>query len=169
MGRVSATYLLTSRWSLGSTLSFDLLGRGSDLIWTNGPDYRYRLWRDSELRAAAGVTYGNATHLNSYYGVPIESVTPHASLPCPQRRAEGGGCRSDIDDRSVTPVDRIREPQLHTPAWPRGRQSARLPKGQHGSYSRDRLEMAQVRTTIDVRLIHQPVTYDGYHRPECSF
>ena len=97
LGRLSATYLPTSRWSLGSTLNFDLLGRGSGLTWTNSADYRYRLSPDSELRAAAGLTYGNATHLNSYYGVPLQSVTPTRAFYVP-----GAGLREGVVGLTLT-------------------------------------------------------------------
>ena len=75
LGRLSASYDLSSHWRLVSALNVDVLGRGSGLLWTQGVDYHHRLRPDTELRVGMGITVGNATHLRSYYGVPESAVT----------------------------------------------------------------------------------------------
>ncbi|MGE0801117.1 MAG: MipA/OmpV family protein [Lautropia sp.] len=75
VGRASATYLLAPNLSVGSTLNVDLLGRGTGLFATTGIDYRHRLAARTELQAGVGFTVANATHMNSYYGVPESART----------------------------------------------------------------------------------------------
>ena len=75
LGRLSASYDLSSHWRVVSALNVDVLGRGSGLLWTNGVDYHHRLAPDIELRAGLGLTAGNATHMRSYYGVPESAAT----------------------------------------------------------------------------------------------
>jgi outer membrane scaffolding protein for murein synthesis (MipA/OmpV family) len=75
LARGSAGYLLTPDLSVTSTLSWDLLGRDNGASWSNSLDYRRRLRAGTELRLGLGVTFGNATHMNSFYGVPLSART----------------------------------------------------------------------------------------------
>jgi len=76
LGRLSLSYDIARGWRAVSALNVDLLGRDNGLLWTNGVDYHRRLDTETELRLGAGLTAGNATHLRSYYGVPVSAVTP---------------------------------------------------------------------------------------------
>lgn len=68
-GRASARYRITHEWSLGTGLSFDMLGRGGGT--TGGLDLGYGVpiapgWRAS---ASAGLSAADPTYMRSYYGI----------------------------------------------------------------------------------------------------
>jgi outer membrane protein len=75
LGRISASYAVTPAWNVGSTLSADLLGRGTGLFLSSGADWRHRLTGSTEFRFGAGFTVANAVHMSSYYGVPESAGT----------------------------------------------------------------------------------------------
>jgi outer membrane scaffolding protein for murein synthesis (MipA/OmpV family) len=75
LGRASATYLVSRSWSAGTTLNVDLLGRGTGLFATTGLTWRHPVAVGTELQVGAGFTVANATHLDSYYGVPDSART----------------------------------------------------------------------------------------------
>jgi outer membrane protein len=75
LARGSVGYLITPNVGATSTFSWDLLGRGNGATWSNSLDYRRRLGVDTELRLGTGFTFGNATHQNSFYGVPMSAST----------------------------------------------------------------------------------------------
>ena len=73
LARGAIGYLITPNLVLNGTLVWDLLGRGNGATWSNTLDYRHRLGGETELRLSTGFTLGNATHLNSFYGVPLSA------------------------------------------------------------------------------------------------
>ena len=73
--RLSASYRLTGNWRADSTLGWDLLGRGNGVFLSAGLGYRLRLTPGTEFAAAAGLNVGNATHMNSFFGVPVSAQT----------------------------------------------------------------------------------------------
>ena len=72
--KLYASYSLTSDWTVGMSLSQDVLGRHGGL--TAGLDTGYRLYRSesTEWTAGVGLTAADATNLRSYFGVPASAV-----------------------------------------------------------------------------------------------
>lgn len=97
VGRLAVSYTITPRLRAVSALNLDLLGRGTGLFWTNGLDYRKPLGKAAELKLGAGFTYGNATHLQTYYGVPEQSVTANRGFYAP-----GAGLKDAALSATVT-------------------------------------------------------------------
>ena len=75
LGRISATYILNPNWHLGTTVNADLLGRGTGVYMTTGADFHTMIAPRTRLQIGGGVTVANATHLNSFYGVPESART----------------------------------------------------------------------------------------------
>ncbi len=72
--KLYASYSLTPDWTVGMSLSQDVLGRHGGL--TAGLDTGYRLYRSesTEWTAGVGLTAANATNLRSYFGVPASAA-----------------------------------------------------------------------------------------------
>ncbi|WP_284617803.1 MipA/OmpV family protein [Aquabacterium humicola] len=68
-GRLYAAYKLGTQWSAGASVSQDLLGRDGGAVASLGLGYTLRLSPRTELSAGAGVDFGDARHLRSYYGI----------------------------------------------------------------------------------------------------
>ena len=91
LGRVTLGYLITPNFGVTGTLTSDLLGRGNGTTWSNSVDYRQRLGRDTEWRMGIGFTIGNASHMNSFYGVPLSAQTPDRPAYQPGAGLKGAG------------------------------------------------------------------------------
>lgn len=91
LARGTVGYLITPSLGLTGTLAFDLLGRGNGATWSNSLDYRRRLGSETEFRLGAGFTLGNATHMNSFYGVPLSAQTPERPAYQPGAGLKGAG------------------------------------------------------------------------------
>jgi len=74
--RLSASYALTGQFSLNSTASWDVLGRGSGLTLSVGLGHSQYLNRRTVWNTGIGLTLANATHMQSYFGVPGDAATP---------------------------------------------------------------------------------------------
>ena len=72
--RAYASYALTPSWTLGSSVSQDVLGRGGGTVATGDVGYRAPLTPASEWYAGAGLTWSDWRYTNSYYGVSPESA-----------------------------------------------------------------------------------------------
>ncbi len=72
--RVYASYALTQRWTVASSISQDVLGRGGGTVATADFGYRAPLTPAAEWYAGTGVTWTDARYMNSYYGVPPDSA-----------------------------------------------------------------------------------------------
>jgi len=73
--RLSASYALTEQLSVTSTASWDVLSRGSGLTLSVGLGHSKYLNRRTIWNTGIGLTYGNATHMQSYLGVPLDTAT----------------------------------------------------------------------------------------------
>lgn len=65
-----ASYALTPSWTLATSVSQDILGRGGGTVATGDIGYRAPWGPGSEWYAGAGTTWTDARYMNSYYGVP---------------------------------------------------------------------------------------------------
>lgn len=68
-GRVYASYALTENWGLGGSVAQDLLGRGGGTVGALDIGYRQRLSERTEWSAGMGLSFANAQHMRSYFGV----------------------------------------------------------------------------------------------------
>ncbi len=91
LARATLGYLFTPNFGVTGTLTFDLLGRGNGTTWSNSIDYRHRLGRNTEFRMGTGFTLGNASHMNSFYGVPLSAQTPDRPAYQPGAGLKGAG------------------------------------------------------------------------------
>ncbi len=82
-GRLSASYQLSSHFNLNSTLTTDLLGRDNGTTLSAGLSYTQRISSRTEWNAGIGVTYGDATHMRSFYGVPDDAANAQRSAYSP--------------------------------------------------------------------------------------
>jgi len=62
VGRVSVNYKLHPRWTLGSDLTQDLMGRGNGTTLSVGTSYALPLDERSALNLSAGLNWATATH-----------------------------------------------------------------------------------------------------------
>lgn len=67
-----ASYALNPSWTLATSLSQDVLGRGGGTVVTGDVGYRTPWGPGSEWYAGTGTTWTDARYMNSYYGVPPE-------------------------------------------------------------------------------------------------
>lgn len=72
--RFYTNYSITKDFTVGATLSQDLLGRKGGM--TLGADLGWRFYRSETLEwtSGIGISAGNARNLNSYFGVPESAV-----------------------------------------------------------------------------------------------
>ena len=91
LARATLGYLFTPNLGVTGTLTSDLLGRGNGTTWSNSVDYRQRLGGETEFRLGAGFTIGNASHMNSFYGVPLAAQTPDRAAYQPGAGLKGAG------------------------------------------------------------------------------
>lgn len=68
-GRIYTSYSFDANWGAGATVSQDLLGRGGGAVASFNFGYRDRLTEHSEWSAGTGVSFGNARHMKTYFGV----------------------------------------------------------------------------------------------------
>lgn len=85
--RAALIYDVDERWSLRSSLSQDLLGRGSGAVLNNTARYELNLAPGTELSLVAGVHLANSTHMNSFFGVPVALSGVTTPLPAFHARA----------------------------------------------------------------------------------
>lgn len=72
--KLYANYALTTDWSLGASLSQDLLGRKGGLVGSVDLGWRFYRSESTEWTTGVGVSAGNAQNLRSYFGVPASAV-----------------------------------------------------------------------------------------------
>jgi len=72
--RLYASYALTPRWTLASSVSQDVLGRGGGTVATADIGYRAPLTLAAEWYAGTGLTWTDSRYMNSYYGVPPDGA-----------------------------------------------------------------------------------------------
>lgn len=82
-GRVGASYALTPHWSVGTSLSQDLMGRDGGGQLSASLGYTRALSSQTRLSWGVGSSWGDATYLRSRYGVsggisPLPAYTPSA-------------------------------------------------------------------------------------------
>ena len=72
--RFYTNYSFTKDFTIGATLSQDLLGRQGGM--TLGVDLGWRLYRSPtlEITSGVGISAANAQNLRSYFGVPVSAV-----------------------------------------------------------------------------------------------
>lgn len=61
-GRVGVNYRLNQRWSIGSDVTQDLLGRGDGTTWSFGTGYGLPLNARSALSLSGGLSWASASH-----------------------------------------------------------------------------------------------------------
>lgn len=74
--RLSASYQLSERLSMNTTVSWDLLGRGNGVTVSAGLGYKRRFGQRSEWTVGTGITYANSTHMHGLFGVPANAALP---------------------------------------------------------------------------------------------
>jgi MipA family protein len=79
-GRVYGSYALTDAWSVSTSLSQDLLGRGGGALVLVDTSYRLRLSEHADLSFGAGLSYGDARYMRSRFGVSLR-VAQQTGLP----------------------------------------------------------------------------------------
>jgi len=72
--RAYASYALTPRWTLASSFSQDILGRGGGAVATGDIGYLEPLTPSTEWYAGTGLSWSDQRNMNSYYGVSPESA-----------------------------------------------------------------------------------------------
>ncbi len=87
--KLSTSYTLTERWNAQLTIAWDLLGRGNGVALTTGLGYQIAYSKNTKWSAGGSVAYGNATHMNSLFGVPSD-----AELPDRMAYVPGAGLKS---------------------------------------------------------------------------
>lgn len=75
-GRLNVSYRLDEHWSMGSTLSQDLLGRDGGTRWSTSLRYRAPLSEQTYWDASVGTHWGSALFMQSHYGVPASAARP---------------------------------------------------------------------------------------------
>ncbi len=75
-GRLYASYRLAPQWSLGGSLSQDLIGRRGGLIASLDLGHSVRLGPRTEISSGAGISFGSAQYMNTYFGVPDSAARP---------------------------------------------------------------------------------------------
>ena len=75
LGRLSASYRVTRRLSADARLSWDLFGRGNGVTASAGLQYRLPLSRRSMWSMGARLTWADASHMRSWFGVPASAQT----------------------------------------------------------------------------------------------
>lgn len=73
-GRVYASYVLNKHWSLGASLSQDLLGRQGGAQFSTDIGYGDRLGAHSEWSVGFGSSFQDRRHAQSYFGVSAPSA-----------------------------------------------------------------------------------------------
>lgn len=76
-GRFYASYRLSEQWNLNGSVSQDLIGRHGGAVASLDLGHRIRLGERTELSSGIGVSFGNATYMNTYFGVPDGAARPH--------------------------------------------------------------------------------------------
>lgn len=92
--RAAVIYDVDEHWSLRSSLSQDLLGRGSGAVLNNTARYELDLAPGTELSLVAGVHLANSTHMNSFFGVP--AALSGVTTPLPAFHARAGMHSTEI-------------------------------------------------------------------------
>ncbi|NRF70825.1 MipA/OmpV family protein [Aquincola sp. S2] len=67
--RVYASQALDRQWTLSASLTQDVLGRGGGALLGAGIGWRHPLGERSEWSAAAGLTWADARHMQTWYGI----------------------------------------------------------------------------------------------------
>jgi MipA family protein len=73
-GRVSATWTPMPRWSLSASTQTDLLGRKGGTVLSFGPSHTVLMDERQRLSFSAGTSFGDATYMNSYFGIDSKSA-----------------------------------------------------------------------------------------------
>lgn len=68
-GRIYTSYAFDANWGAGATVSQDLLGHQGGAVASFSAGYRDRLTQHSEWSAGTGLSFGNARHMKTYFGV----------------------------------------------------------------------------------------------------
>jgi MipA family protein len=73
-GRVSATWTPIPRWALSASTQTDLLGRKGGTVLSLGASHTVPIDERQRLSFSAGTSFGDATYMNSYFGVDNKSA-----------------------------------------------------------------------------------------------
>ena len=73
--RASATWQIDPQWKLGAGWTTDLLGRGGGQLVDLGLGHDLRLSERTTWNVGGGLTWANARHMQSYYGVTAAEST----------------------------------------------------------------------------------------------
>lgn len=69
-GRINTGYVLSDHWSVGASLSQDLLGRSGGAQLNTSLRYAFDLTPHTTVGMGVGAAFANATYMRSYFGVP---------------------------------------------------------------------------------------------------
>ena len=75
-GRLSAGYELADRWSVGLSLSQDLLGREGGAQMSAGLGYTWPVSQQTKVVVSSSASFGNSTYMRAHYAVPAGSASP---------------------------------------------------------------------------------------------
>jgi outer membrane scaffolding protein for murein synthesis (MipA/OmpV family) len=75
-GRLGASYALDAHWTTAASISQDLLGRGGGAVGALDLGYKDRLTDSTHWSAGAGIAFGNARYMQSYFGVADGALRP---------------------------------------------------------------------------------------------
>lgn len=87
-GRFYASYRLGEQWNLNGSVSQDLLGHHGGALASLDLGHQIRLGERTELSSGIGVSLGDASYMNTYFGVPDSAVRPDRAAFTP-----GAGAR----------------------------------------------------------------------------
>ena len=73
-GRFYASWRMAEEWTLNGSLSQDLLGRHGGALASLDLGHHMKLGERTELSSGAGVSFGNARYMDTYFGVPESAV-----------------------------------------------------------------------------------------------
>lgn len=83
-GKLSVGYAIGPRWSVGASVSQDLLNRDGGGQYSAGLGFRQPVSPNTYWDASLGLSWGNATYMQSHYGIPVSAA------PRPAYRVDGG-------------------------------------------------------------------------------
>lgn len=78
--RLSAGYAITRRWSLGTTVTQDILGRDGGAQLSTNVGYTWPLTEQTNINFGVGANFGSRTYLRSNFGVPTGGTTTLAAF-----------------------------------------------------------------------------------------
>jgi len=88
-GRLHTSYQLAEGWDSWMSVTWDLLGRDNGTNLSTGLGYKFKISPQTEWSFGSDLAYGNATHMNSLFGIP-----PAAALPDRAAYTPGAGLKS---------------------------------------------------------------------------